>query len=94
MDLMAILSSASESSSTKATTKRSYKINIAGQWLCSVTIDVDNKRNNPLHSALAEKQQSLKGDEMVQIISALLAKSEVEVSQPKASEKLDLSSLL
>ncbi len=92
MDLMSILSSASESSA-KAT-KRSYKINVAGQWLCSITIDVDNKRNNPLHAALAEKQQSLTGDEMLQILTALICKSEIEVSQPKVSEKLDLSSLL
>ncbi len=92
MDLMDILSSAT-SSSTKVE-KKSYKINIGDMWLCSITLDVNNKRNNPLHSALSEKQTDMTSEQMVELLTALLAKASIEVSTPKISEKLDLSALL
>ena len=92
MDLMDILSSASSTSAK--VTKASYKLMIGDNWLCSITLDSENKRNNPLHSALASKQEELSADQVIEILNALMTKCTIVKSSPKVSEKLDLSSLL
>ncbi len=92
MDLMEMLSSSS--SSTQKVEKASYKLMLGEHWLCSVTLDVNNKRNNALHSALAAKQQELGLEEMIQVLNAVVSKCTLEKSSPKISEKLDLSALL
>ena len=92
MDLMEMLSDSSTSKTD--VTKASYKLMLGSYWLCSVTLDKDNKRNNPLHEALASKQASLSSDEMIEVLSAVLSKVTLEKSSPKVADKLDLSSLL
>ncbi len=92
MDLMEMLSSSS--STSQKVEKASYKLMLGEHWLCSVTLDVNNKRNNALHTALASKQQELALDDMLQVLNAVVSKCTLEKSSPKVSEKLDLSSLL
>jgi len=92
MDLMEMLSSSSPT--TSDVTKASYKLMVGTYWLCSITLDKDNKRNNPLHEALASKQADLSAEEMLEVLKAVLAKVTLEKSSPKIADKLDLSSLL